>query len=85
MVVLGRLPEMEEDDREGKFPLHLGRRPQTAPEPGLGCQTIVESCEERRDFWIMLRDLAGVEPSHRSKKNVEEKIRAEVVGKIAQG
>ncbi len=52
---------MDSDEREGKFPFiwavdrkqHLSRV--------LVAKTIVESCEERRDFWIMLRALAGVE------------------------
>ncbi|MEZ4930753.1 MAG: ferredoxin [Saprospiraceae bacterium] len=48
-------------------------------------QPIVLSCEERRDFWIMLRGLAGVKTEQVEVVDLEGKIRAEVVGKIAQG
>ncbi len=46
---------------------------------------IVESCEERRNFWIMLRALAGIKPEQPKQEDIESKIRAEVVNKIAQG
>jgi pyruvate-ferredoxin/flavodoxin oxidoreductase len=51
----------------------------------LVAKTIVESCEERRDFWIMLRGLAGVETEKVEVVDIESKVRAEVVGKITQG
>lgn len=85
MVVLSEFLEMEADEREGKFPYiwavdrkqHLSRV--------LVAKPIVQSCEERRDFWILLRDLAGYQPEVAAEEDVEQKIRAEVVGKIAQG
>jgi pyruvate-ferredoxin/flavodoxin oxidoreductase len=85
MVVLSEFLEMDEDAREGMFPYiwavdrkqHLSRV--------LVSKKIVESCEERRDFWIMLKALAGVEAQKPTEDDVEEKIRSEVVGKIAQG
>ncbi len=85
MVVLSEFLEMDADDRDGKFPFiwavdrkqHLNRV--------LVAKAIVESCEERRDFWILLRALAGVETDKTEAVDVESKIRAEVVGKITQG
>ncbi len=85
MVPLVDFLELDTDDREGKFPYiwavdrnqHLNRV--------LVAKTIVESCEERRDFWIMLRDLAGIKPEKVEEEDIESKVRAEVVGKIAQG
>jgi pyruvate-ferredoxin/flavodoxin oxidoreductase len=85
MVVLADFLEMDLDDREGKFPFiwavdkkqHLSRV--------LVAEKIVESCEERRDFWIMLRALAGLDKPAVEEVDLEGKIRAEVVGKIAQG
>ena len=85
MVLLSEFLEMDADEREGKFPFiwavdrkqHLSRV--------LVAKTIVESCEERRDFWIMLRALAGQDKKKVEEVDVESKIRAEVVGKIAQG
>jgi pyruvate-ferredoxin/flavodoxin oxidoreductase len=85
MVPLADFIELEEREREGKFPFiwavdrkqHLSRV--------LVAQPIVLSCEERRDFWIMLRGLAGVKKEQVEEVDLEGKIRAEVVGKIAQG
>ncbi|MFT5165305.1 MAG: pyruvate-ferredoxin/flavodoxin oxidoreductase [Saprospiraceae bacterium] len=85
MVQLAEFLEMSADDREGNFPYiwavdkkqHLSRV--------LVAEPIVESCEERRDFWIMLRALAGVETEKVEEVDIEGKIRAEVVGKITQG
>jgi pyruvate-ferredoxin/flavodoxin oxidoreductase len=85
MVPLSEFLEMETDEREGKFPFiwavdrkqHLNRV--------LVAKPIVESCEERRDFWIMLKGLAGIEAEKPQEEDIENKIRTEVVGKIAQG
>ncbi len=85
MVPLSEFLEKETDDREGKFPFiwavdrkqHLNRV--------LVAKPIVESCEERRDFWIMLKGLAGIEAEQAQEEDIENKIRTEVVGKIAQG
>lgn len=85
MIVLSEFLDLPEDEREGKFPFiwavdrkqHLSRV--------LVAKKIVESCEERRDFWIMLRAIAGVKTKKVEEVDVESKVRAEVVGKIAQG
>jgi pyruvate-ferredoxin/flavodoxin oxidoreductase len=85
MVPLVNFLEMEESERDGKFPFiwavdrnqHLSRV--------LVARPMVESSEERRDFWIMLRDLAGYKPEKKEEENLEQKIRTEVVSKIAQG
>lgn len=84
MILLSDFLEMSEEDREGKFPFiwavdrkqHLSRV--------LVAKPIVESCEERRDFWIMLRDLAGVDIQPKEEVDLESKIRAEVVNQMAQ-
>ncbi len=76
---------MEEDEREGKFPYIWAVDRNQKLSRVLVAKPIVESCEERRDFWLMLRDLAGVETEKPQEENLEEKIRNEVVGNIAQG
>jgi pyruvate-ferredoxin/flavodoxin oxidoreductase len=50
----------------------------------LVAKPIVESCEERRDFWILLRDLTGTKQEETNGIDLESKIRAEVVSKITQ-
>jgi len=85
MVPLVDFLEMDEDERYGKYPFIWAVDLKQQLSKVLVAKTIVESCEERRDFWIMLRSLAGVEAEKVEEVDVESKIRAEVVGKIAQG
>jgi len=85
MVVLSEFLEMDEADREDKFPYIWAVDRQQKLNRVLVAKTIVESCEERRDFWIMLRDLAGIRPEVKVDDDLEDKIRQEVVGKIAKG
>ena len=86
MVVLEEFLELDEAEREGKFPYiwavdrkqHLTRV--------LVSKTMVHSCEERRDFWIMLKAIAGVKAEKTAPiEDMESKVRAEVVGRIAKG
>jgi pyruvate-ferredoxin/flavodoxin oxidoreductase len=46
---------------------------------------MVESCEERRDFWIMLRAIAGLGKEEVSEEAIRAQVRQEVVGQIASG
>ncbi|MEZ4984405.1 MAG: thiamine pyrophosphate-dependent enzyme [Saprospiraceae bacterium] len=85
MMPLAEFLEMDTHSREGKFPYIWAVDRNQQLSRVMVDSTIVESCEERRDFWIMLRDIAGVKPEAPKEENLEEKIRAEVVGKIAQG
>lgn len=85
MVPLHEFLDMDEEEREGKYPYiwavdkkqHLMRLLVSKP--------IVESCEDRRDFWIMLKALAGLDKKPEELEDQKEKIRAEVVQKIATG
>jgi pyruvate-ferredoxin/flavodoxin oxidoreductase len=85
MVPLADFLELPESSREGKYPYIWATDREQKLNRVLVAKTIVESCEERRDFWIMLRDLAGVQTEKPKEENLEEKIRNEVVGNIAQG
>ncbi|MBW2507996.1 MAG: ferredoxin, partial [Deltaproteobacteria bacterium] len=83
MVPLAEFLEMDEDDREGQFPYvwmvddenHLTRLLVGAP--------IVESCEDRRDFWTMLRSLAGEDKPDTGE--LVEQARQDVVGRMMSG
>ncbi len=85
MVVLWEFLELDADEREGKFPYIWAVDRKQRLNRVLVAKKIVESCEERRDFWIMLRGLAGIEIEPVKKVDLEQKVRAEVVGKITQG
>ncbi len=85
MVPLHEFIEMDEGSREGLFPYiwtvdkknHLSRL--------LVAEPMVQSCEERRDFWFMLRNIAGDDRKEAPIAEIEDRIRKEVVSKIAQG
>jgi pyruvate-ferredoxin/flavodoxin oxidoreductase len=85
MIPLHEFIDLEEDEREDKFPYiwtvdkkqRLGRVIVGKP--------LVDSTAERRDFWMMLRDIAGIDLTPVDEVDLEGKIRSEVVGKIAQG
>ena len=85
MMPLAEFLEMDESNREGKFPYIWAVDRNQKLNRVLVAKPIVDSCEERRDFWLMLRDIAGVEIEKPQEENLEEKIRNEVVGNIAQG
>lgn len=85
MILLAEFLELSESDREGKFPYIWAVDRDQKLSRVLVAKPIVDSCEERRDFWLMLRDLADVELEQSQEGNLEEKIRNQVVGNIAQG
>ncbi len=84
MVLLADFLNMDADDREGKFPYiwAVDRKQQLSRV--MVAQKIVESCEERRDFWIMLKDLAGVTKEKVVDEDAESRIRKEIVSRMAQ-
>jgi pyruvate-ferredoxin/flavodoxin oxidoreductase len=86
MVPLAEFMTLEGDAREGKYPFiwtvdkrqHLSRL--------LVDATMVKSSEERRDFWIMLKAIAGVAPkAPDTSADVAEQARKDVVRRIASG
>lgn len=85
MIPLVEFLELETDDREGKFPFIWAVDNNQKLNRVLVAKPIVDSCEERRDFWTMLCDLAGVKKEKNEDVDIENKVRTEVVGKIAQG
>jgi len=85
MIPLAEYLELDADGREGKYPFiwtvdsrqQLGRL--------LVDATMVRSCEERRDFWIMLRGLA--EPARVAAAPVrsEAEIERDVMARLSAG
>ena len=84
MVPLVDFLELPEEDRMGKFPFIWAVDRKQALTRVMVAKTIVDSCEERRDFWLLLKDLADIKEEE-PQEDVEGKIRKDVVSKIAQG
>ncbi|WP_258104369.1 2-oxoacid:acceptor oxidoreductase family protein [Marinoscillum sp. MHG1-6] len=85
MVVLSEFLELDEADRTGKFPYIWAVDKQQHLSRVIVAKPIVESSEERKNFWVMLRAMAGREEQPVVEEDIEGKIRTEVVGKIAKG
>lgn len=85
MVPLADFLTLDIKDREGKFPFIWAVNRKQLLSRVLVAKPIVESCEERRDFWIMLRGLAGVKTEKVKAVDLESKVRAEIVSKITKG
>ncbi|MEN8133559.1 MAG: thiamine pyrophosphate-dependent enzyme, partial [Pseudomonadota bacterium] len=84
MIPLAEFLNLAEDERNGKWPFiwTINRRQELSRL--LVDQTMVESCEDRRNFWVMLRALAGIgkEVSH---EDLEAKIKKEVLDRLSAG
>ncbi|MCG8462466.1 MAG: thiamine pyrophosphate-dependent enzyme, partial [Holophagales bacterium] len=85
MVPLADFLEMDGDEREGRFPYVWSVDREERLSRLLVAEPMVQSAEDRRDFWIQLRALAGVGKEEISRGELEEQARREVVGKIASG
>jgi pyruvate-ferredoxin/flavodoxin oxidoreductase len=85
MVPLGEFLELDPDDREDKFPYLWSVDRKQKLTRLLVAKPIVQSCEDRRDFWKMLRALAGEDKPVISRATIEEEVRRDVTGRIASG
>ena len=85
MVPLVEFLDLPDDKREGRFPYvwSVDRKQQLMRL--LVDQAIVESCEDRRAFWIMLKSIARVGEHEISRAEIEDEVRREVSSRIATG
>lgn len=86
MVPLHEFLALEPDDREGLYPFIWAVDARSRLQRLLVDATMVASCEDRLAFWKQLRALAGIRPAEgETPEQMEERIRGEVVGRIASG
>jgi len=86
MVLVSDYLDLDEDEREGKVPYVWALDAKRELSRLHVHEPMIKSAEERRDFWIMLRDLAGVEEAEvKTDEQLESRIRQEVVQKITSG
>jgi pyruvate-ferredoxin/flavodoxin oxidoreductase len=83
MLPLAEFLELDEDEREDKFPYVWSVTRQGQLSRLLVARPMVESCEDRRDFWTMLRSLAGADAP--SREEIEAEVRGEVAERVASG
>ena len=85
MVPLAEFLRLPEDEREGRFPFvwSIDRKRRLARL--LVAQPIVASCEERQDFWTMLRAIARVGEQQLSRDDIAAEVRQELSERLAAG
>ncbi len=83
MVPLAEYLELEHDDREGLFPYVWSVDRQQQLMRLLVADPIIRSCEDRRDFWTILRSLARVGEKTIDRGQVEEDVRRDVTAQLA--
>lgn len=85
MMPLAEFLELAEDEREGRFPFVWSIDRHQNLTRLLVAKPIVASCEDRRDFWTMLKALAHVDEQPVDREAIESEVRKEMTSKIAAG
>lgn len=85
MVPLAEFLELPADEREGLYPYVWSVNKKKQLTRLLVAKAMVESAEERRDFWIMLRAMGGLGRAEVSEADIRAQVRQEVVGQITSG
>ena len=85
MIPLAEFIDLDEAERDGKYPFIWTLDHQQRLSRLLVDQTMVRSTEDRRDFWRMLKAIAGADKPAVDMEALEAKVRQEVVSKISQG
>ncbi|KAA1259179.1 Pyruvate-flavodoxin oxidoreductase [Rubripirellula obstinata] len=85
MVPLAEYLELEEEDREGLFPYVWSVNRDQQLMRLLVANPIVRSCEDRRDFWKILKSMARVGEKQIDRGAIEAEIKRDVSNRIATG
>ncbi len=85
MIPLAEFLQLSDDDREGLFPYVWSVDQDRQLMRLLVAEPIVRSCEDRRDFWTMLRAIARVGEKQFDRGELEADVKRELAGKLANG
>ena len=85
MMTLTEFLNLDEEDREEKYPFIWTIDNKQQLSRLLVDNTMVAACEDRQNFWIMLKYLAGVEKKQDTTGDLEARIRQDIVAKITAG
>lgn len=83
MVFLADFIQLPETDREGKFPYIWAIDKKNRLARLLVSQEIVKSCEERLDFWTLLKAHAGIDKVNPDQ--IAAEVRTDIVQRLATG
>ncbi|MCC6798362.1 MAG: 2-oxoacid:acceptor oxidoreductase family protein [Candidatus Hydrogenedentes bacterium] len=82
MVPLHEFIEIPKEERAGKFPFIWAVDKKQKLIRVIPSQIVVNSCEERRNFWRMLKAVAGIRKEI-DPNEIAQKVRVEMVGRLA--
>jgi pyruvate-ferredoxin/flavodoxin oxidoreductase len=83
MIPLHEFLELDQDEQEEKFPFIWTVNSKQQLSRLLVDQSIVDSCKDRQNFWLMLKELAQIELPATTSPDLEDKIRQDVISHIA--
>jgi len=85
MVPIEAFLELPEDERDDKVPYIWSVNREQELMRLLVAPPIIHSCEDRRDFWTMLRAIARVGEQAIDRSEIEAEVRGEMTQRIAGG
>ncbi len=85
MLPLDEFLDLPEDEREGRVPYVWSVNRDNQLMRLLVARPIVESCEDRRHFWNMLRAMARVGEKTVDRAEIEADVRRDMTSRIASG
>jgi pyruvate-ferredoxin/flavodoxin oxidoreductase len=83
-ILLGDFLQLTADEREGRFPYIWTVDKKNRLVRVLVSQEMVDSCEERQQFWQQLRDVAGINRPALDETAIAEKVRSELIRKVTE-
>jgi pyruvate-ferredoxin/flavodoxin oxidoreductase len=85
MVPLAEYLELSEDDREDQVPYIWSVNRQQELTRLLVAPPLVRSCEDRLDYWALLRGIARIDEQAIDRDQIEEEVRLDVTNRLAAG
>ncbi len=85
MVLLGDFLDLSEDERTGKFPYIWTVDKKNRLLRVLVSVEMVLSCEERRNFWQQLKDIAGLNRPMVNEETIANRVRQELIQQLSAG
>jgi pyruvate-ferredoxin/flavodoxin oxidoreductase len=85
MVLVDAYLQMSDEERQEYVPYVWSVNRQQQLMRLLVAPPIIHSCEDRRDFWKMLKSIARVGDSVPDRSQIEADVRKEMTGRIANG
>ena len=84
MIPVAEFLNLDADDREGKFPFVWAVDAKNRLSRVIVAEPVIKACEDRRNFWVMLKSLAGV-GKEVDIQAIKDETRIDVVQKLTTG